>query len=60
MNFILFLCKPVNIQKDSLGTKFFYGQNETGKTKRKMAKSATILHWDLNPKFFNKTFPPKI
>jgi hypothetical protein len=30
------------------------------KKKRKMAKNLTLLHWDLNPGFLNKTFPPKI
>ena len=30
------------------------------KKKRKMAKNLTLPHWDLNPGFLNKTFPPKI
>ena len=30
------------------------------KKKRKMAKNLTLPHWDLNPEFLNKTFPPKI
>ena len=38
----------------------FYGQNEKGKEKRRMAKKFTLLRGDLNPGFLNKTFPPKI
>ena len=30
------------------------------KKKRKMAKNLTLPHWDSNPRFLNKTFPPKI
>ena len=30
------------------------------KKKRKMVKNLTLPHWDLNPEFLNKTFPPKI
>ena len=30
------------------------------KKKRKMAKNLTLPHWDSNPTFLNKTFPPKI
>ena len=30
------------------------------KKKRKMAKNLTLPHWDLNPRFLNKTFPSKI
>jgi hypothetical protein len=30
------------------------------KKRRKMAKHLTLPHCDLNPGFFNKTFPPKI
>ena len=30
------------------------------KKKRKMAKNLTLHHWDSNPRFLNKSFPPKI
>ena len=30
------------------------------KKKRKMAKNLTLPHGDLNPRYLNKTFPPKI
>jgi hypothetical protein len=30
------------------------------KKKRKMAKNLNLPHWDLNPGFLNKTFPPKV
>ena len=30
------------------------------KKKRKMANNLTLPHWDSNPRFLNKTFPPNI
>ena len=38
----------------------FYGQNEKGKEKKKNGKKFDPPHWDSNPRFLNKTFPPKI
>ena len=38
----------------------FYGQNEEGKEKKKNGKKIDPPHWDSNPRFLNKTFPPKI
>ena len=35
-------------------------KKKKAKKKRKMAKNLTLPHWDLNPGFLNKTFPPKI
>ena len=39
----------------------FCGENEKGKEKkRNMSKHLTLPSWDWNPRFLNKTFPPKI
>ena len=38
----------------------FYGQNEKDKEKKKNGKKLTLHHGDLNPRFLNKIFTPKI
>ena len=39
---------------------FIWTKWKSYEKKGKMAKTLTLLHWDLNPGFWNKTFPPKI
>ena len=34
----------------------FYGQNEKGKEKKKMAKNWTLPRWDSNPRFLKQNF----
>ena len=48
--------QPVNIEKNI----YYVFRDKMKKVKKKMAKGLTLPHWDLNPRFLNKTFPPKI
>ena len=57
-NFILFLCNLLIYKKGSIcfNIQFFMDKMKKVKKKRKLA----LPNVDLNPRFLNKTFPPKI
>ena len=61
-NFISFLCSLLIYKKGSIyfNIQFFMDKMKMVKKKRKMVKNLTLPHWDSNPRFLNKTFPPKI